>query len=226
VHVVNTKTMRTRLHAFGHGVSMRLRVFGQSSRKTSACMCLSAWMLDKVPVGGYVRILTKGENRRSNLSKTWKGLVDGREVMTAEGLSNCAVWTMESARWKFLKRMMVAREGSLVESIYTAQMHQKKLKACGHRSFTWAILRAEKALQGATSLQGESALTVLPCFEAAGRASTPLWGAEHCAYCSVRDPRAQEQQEEEGEEEGVSSNGIIYLFIYIYRKPNSALIAP
>jgi hypothetical protein len=104
---------------------------------------------------------------------------------------------------------MVAREGSLVESIYTEQMHQKKLEASGRRSFTWSVLR-----------------TVLPCFEAAGRASTPLWGAEHCAYCSVRDPRAQEQQEEEGEEEGVSSNGIIYLFIYIYRKPNSALIAP
>jgi hypothetical protein len=209
VHVVNINTMRTRLHAFGQGMSMRLGVFGQSSRKTSACMCPSAWILDKVPVGGWVRILTKRENRRSNLWKTWKGLVDGREVITAEGLSKCAVWTMESARWKFLKHTMVAREGSLVESIYTEQMHQKKLEASGRRSFTWSVLR-----------------TVLPCFEAAGRASTPLWGAEHCAYCSVRDPRAQEQQEEEGEEEGVSSNGIIYLFIYIYRKPNSALIAP
>jgi len=68
--------MRARLHAFGHGMSLRLRVFG---RKTRSCMCLSAWMLDKVPVGGYVRILTKRENRM-------------RTVHSTEGRSYQKVW--------------------------------------------------------------------------------------------------------------------------------------
>jgi len=102
-------------------------------------------------------------------------------VTTSEGLSRCTAadcaWTIESARWTFLQYAMLAREEGLVASIHAEQLLQKELEAQGYRSFTWAVLRAAAALVGATGLQSETAVSALPCFEAAGRGGTAFWGS-------------------------------------------------
>jgi len=101
-------------------------------------------------------------------------------VTISEGLSRCTAadcaWMIESARWTFLQYAILAREEGLVASIHAEQLHQKELEAQGYRSVTWAVLRAAAALMGATVLQGETAVSALPCFETAGRGSTAFWG--------------------------------------------------
>ena len=126
-----------------------------------------------MPIDGYVRILTD--------SRSWRETFLGHEVVTFEGLSTCSggPWTVESARWQFLKNVSLFAEqgGDLIEHIRLEHLHQKRLEAQGYRCFTWAVLAAAKALAGgATTVQGDSGVSALPFFEAAGRGACTFWG--------------------------------------------------
>ena len=192
--------------------------------------------LDRVRAGGYVRVQA--------VSLAWTEEVGGDRavVSSAEGLAKCRrpgagpqeSWTIESARWHFLKRVCAHRP-DLVDFVGAEVRHQQRLEAEGHRSFTWAVLKAAQALMGATAVQvvsllvhagptcgwtararfpicshtrtlattrsharshmrarthatykqGESALAALPCFEAAGRGATVLWGVPAAGPCVI-----------------------------------------
>ena len=115
--------------------------------------------LDRVRAGGYVRVQA--------VSLAWTEEVGGDRavVSSAEGLAKCRrpgagpqeSWTIESARWHFLKRVCAHRP-DLVDFVGAEVRHQQRLEAEGHRSFTWAVLKAAQALMGATAVQVVSLL--------------------------------------------------------------------
>jgi hypothetical protein len=148
-----------------------------SAQLPAADNCLR---LDRVPPGGYVRVVADSTRWMERFS-LGAGTAADCEVVTSQGLTRCGhpgrSWTIESARWTFLKAVMDAGEGGLIDAVHAEHARQMELEASGYRSFTWAVLRAAQALQGASALQGESAVSALPCFETASRGETRFWGA-------------------------------------------------
>ena len=95
-------------------------------------------------------------------------------VITSQGLNTCIArevsWKIESARWHFLKfASAMGQGGTLVQFIHAEYERQKEVEEKrGHRTFTWAVLRAAQALlsigsprvQGAVCSVGTLALYV------------------------------------------------------------------
>jgi len=99
------------------------------------------WFLDqKIPAGGFVRILDS--------SQVWKQQVDETRIITTEGLSACLDpgrgWTITSGGWNFLKKQECweGHEPALIATIRKETKRTEELEEAGYRSPTWAVLRA------------------------------------------------------------------------------------
>ena len=103
------------------------------------------------------------------------------EVYTYQGLTTCTnledSWTIMSGTWNHLNKRWNGLQASLPHYIREERLYQEGIEAEGYRSPTWRVLRALQELHGAKTLQGESALTAPPFFEAAGRGQRIFWGS-------------------------------------------------
>ena len=115
-------------------------------------------------------------------SLIWKASAQA-EVYTYQGLTTCTnledSWTIMSGTWNHLNKRWNGLQASLPHYIREERLYQEGIEAEGYRSPTWRVLRALQELQGAKTLQGESALTAPPFFAAAGRGQRIFWGSPH-----------------------------------------------
>jgi len=63
-----------------------------------------------------------------------------------------------------------------VRTIHTETSHQDDLEAGGYRSPSWRLLKALQQVRGAKVCIGESAVSIAPFFDSAGRPNQPFWG--------------------------------------------------
>ena len=67
--------------------------------------------------------------------------------------------------------------GSSLHTEITRQLILDKDKK--HRSFSWKLLRIVKSVFHATKYQGDTAITIPPFFQNAGRGTERIWGEVH-----------------------------------------------
>ena len=67
--------------------------------------------------------------------------------------------------------------GSSLQTELTRQLSLDKDKK--HRSFSWKLLRIVKNVFHATMYQGDTAITIPPFFQNAGRGTERIWGETH-----------------------------------------------
>jgi ribonuclease HI len=132
-------------------------------------------LLDELPA----RTEGKGYVSVAESSFVWKE-GEGLGIKTFEGLTTCfeagRSWTIMSGIWNHLKQRWTGSKEELTKLIWEEKVHQGRLEDQGYRSPTWKMLEALKAINGATRLYGESAITAAPMFEHAGREGQVYWG--------------------------------------------------
>jgi len=112
------------------------------------------WFLDQnIQAGGFVRI--------QDSSQVWEERVDETRIITMEGLTTCLDpgrgWTITSGGWNFLKKQEFweGHEQALITTIRKETKRTEELGEAGHRSPTWAVLRALQQINSATRIEGE-----------------------------------------------------------------------
>ena len=85
---------------------------------------------------------------------------------------------MDGAQWHLLKHTLTNAVsnpiGSSLQTELTRQLSLDKDKK--HKSFSWKLLRTVKSVFHATKYQGDTAITIPPFFQNAGRGTERSWG--------------------------------------------------
>jgi len=99
------------------------------------------WFLDhKIPASGFVRILDSAQ--------VWKERVDETRIITTEVRTRCLDpgrgWTITRGGWTLLTKQECweGHEQALITTIRKETKRAEELEEAGHRSPTWAVLRA------------------------------------------------------------------------------------
>ena len=67
-------------------------------------------------------------------------------------------------------------EQALITTIRKETKRTEELEEAEYRSSMWAVLRALLQVNGATRIQGETAMSAPPFFQSAGRGDLLFWG--------------------------------------------------
>ena len=103
------------------------------------------------------------------------------QIFTYQGLTTNMdldnSWTVMSGIWHHLQAQNKATNtGELARFLSSEIKYQNSLETQGYRSPTWRLLRALQNVHGATTVQGESAVSAPPFFQTAGRGDAKFWG--------------------------------------------------
>ena len=123
---------------------------------------------------GAVRIFEQPESwdstKGSTIATTTQGIAT---ILLPSGPLN-----MDGAQWHLLKHTLTNNGsnpiGSSLQNELTRQLRLDKDKK--HRSFTWKLLRTLKSVFHVTKYQGDTAITIPPFFQNAGRGTERIWG--------------------------------------------------
>jgi len=128
------------------------------------------------PEVGAVRIFEKPE--------LWDTTIGPTQAVTTQGIATIHLssgpLSMDGAQWHLLKHTLTNDSpnslGSSLHNELTQQLRLNKDKK--HRSFSWKLLRTLKSVFHATKYQGDTAITIPPLFQNAGRGTERIWGEE------------------------------------------------
>jgi len=115
-------------------------------------------------------------------SRDPKILKDMTQAMTTQGIATIHIpsgpLNMDGAQWHLLKHTLMSDGpnpiGSSLQTELARQLSLDKDKK--HRSFSWKLLRTLKNVFHATKYQGDTAITIPPFFQNAGRGTERIWG--------------------------------------------------
>jgi len=131
-------------------------------------------LIKNPPEMGAVRIFEQPESwdstKGSTIATTTQGIAT---ILLPSGPLN-----MDGAQWHLLKHTLTNNGsnpiGSSLQTELTRQLLLDKDKK--HRSFSWKLLRIVKNVFHATKYQGDTAITIPPFFQNAGRGTERIWG--------------------------------------------------
>jgi len=128
-------------------------------------------LLQNPPEVGGVRIFEQSE--------LWDTTIGPTQAVTTQGIATILLpsgpLSMDGAQWHLLKHTLTnvgpIPLGSSLQTELTRQLNLDKDKK--HRSFSWKLLRTPRSVFHATKYQGDTAITIPPFFQNAGRG---IWG--------------------------------------------------
>ena len=131
-------------------------------------------LIKNPPEVGAARIFEQPES--------WDSTIGPTIAMTTQGIATVHLpsgpLSMDGAQWHLLKHTLTHNGsnpiGSSLQTELTRQLLLDKDKK--HRSFSWKLLRIVKNVFHATKYQGDTAITIPPFFQNAGRGTERIWG--------------------------------------------------
>jgi len=126
------------------------------------------------PEVGAVRIFEQPELFDTTIGPT--------QAVTTQGIATIHLpsgpLSMDGAQWHLLKHTLTNDSpnplGSSLQNELTRQLRLDK--DYKHRSFSWKLLRTLKSVFHNTKYQGDTAITIPPFFQNAGRGTERIWG--------------------------------------------------
>jgi len=131
-------------------------------------------LIKNPPEVGAVRIFEQPE--------LWDTTIGPTQAVTTQGIATIHLpsgpLSMDGAQWHLLKHTLTnERPNPLGSSLQNELTRQRRLdKDRKHRSFSWKILQTLKSVFHATKYQGDTAITIPPFFQNAGRGTERIWG--------------------------------------------------
>jgi len=131
-------------------------------------------LIKNPPEVGAVRIFEQPE--------LWDSTIGPTLAMTTQDIATIHLpsgpLSMDGAQWHLLKHTLTNEGsnpiGSSLQTKLTRQLILDKDKK--NRSFSWKLLRIVKSVLHATKYQGDTAITIPPFFQNAGRGTERIWG--------------------------------------------------
>ena len=131
-------------------------------------------LIKNFPEVGVVRIFEQPE--------LWDTTIGLTQAVTTQGIATIHMpsgpLNMDGAQWHLLKHTLMNDGpnpiGSSLQTELTRQLSLDKDKK--HRSFSWKLFRTLKNVFQATKYQGDTAITIPPFFQNAGRGTEKIWG--------------------------------------------------